>query len=77
MEVFIEPFDFSFFSVTGWGIDLDYYDIEWFALETNRDHSVIFETAFKYCISDSFVDYDGYSISSKGFLSTAVDIMVI
>ena len=39
--------------------------IEWFALETNRDHSVIFETASKYCISDSFVDYDGYSISSK------------
>ena len=27
------------------GIDLDYCDIEWFALETNRDHSVIFETA--------------------------------
>ena len=24
----------------GWGIDLDYCDIEWFALETNRDHSV-------------------------------------
>ena len=23
---------------------------------------------FKYCISDSFVDHDGYSISSKGFL---------
>ena len=22
---------------------LDYRDIEWFALETNRDHSVIFE----------------------------------
>ena len=43
-------------------------DIEWFALETNRDHSVIFETASKYCISDSFVDYDGYSISSKGLL---------
>ena len=46
------------------GIDLDYHDIEWFALETNRDHSVIFETAFKYCILDSLVDYDGYSISS-------------
>ena len=44
--------------------DLDYCDIEWFALETNRDHSVIFETAFKYCILDSLVDYDGYSISS-------------
>ena len=53
----IEPFHFSFFSVTGWGIDLDYCDIEWFALETNRDHSVVFEIASKYCISDSFVDY--------------------
>ena len=56
---------------------MDYSDIEWFALETNRDHSVIFETASKYCILDSFVDYDGYSISSKGFLPTSVDIMVI
>ena len=57
--------------------DLDYCDIKWFALETNRDHSVIFETASKYCISDSFVDRDGYSISSKAFLPTVVDIMVI
>ena len=38
-----------------WGIDLDYCDIEWFALETNRDHSVIFEIASKYCISDSLL----------------------
>ena len=52
-------------------------DIEWFALETNRDHSVIFEITPKYCISDSSVDHDGYSISSKGFLPTVVDIMVI
>ena len=59
------------------GIGWDYCDIEWFALEMNRDHSVIFETVSKYCISDSFVDYDGYSISSKGFLPTVVDIMVI
>ena len=50
------------------GIDLDYRDIEWFALETNRDHSVVFEIASKYCISDSLVDHGGYSISSKGFL---------
>ena len=35
------------------GIDLDYRDIEWFALEMNRDHSVVFEVASKYCISDS------------------------
>jgi len=67
----------SFFSITGWGIDLDYHDIEWFVLEMNRDNSVIFEIASKYCISDSFVNYDGYSISSKGFLPTLVDLMVI
>ena len=71
------PFNFSFFSITGWGIDLDYCDIEWFALETNRDHSVISEIAPKNCISYSLVDYDGYSISSNGFLPTVVDIMVI
>ena len=59
------------------GIDLDYCDIEWFALEMNRDHSVVFKIASKYCISDSFVDHDGYSISCKGFLPTVVDIMVI
>ena len=29
------------------------------------------------CISDSFVDYDGYSISSKGFLPTGADMIVI
>ena len=73
----IKPFNFSFFSINGWGIDLDYCDIEWFALEMNRDHSVIFWFASKYCISDSFVDYKTYSISSKGFLPTVVDIMVI
>ena len=59
------------------GIDLDYCDIEWFALEMNRDHSVIFEITPKYCISDAFVDYEGYSISSEGFLSTVVDRIVI
>ena len=32
--VFTEAFNFSFFSVTGWGIDLDYCDIEWFALDS-------------------------------------------
>ena len=67
----------SFFSVTGRGIDLDYCDIEWFALEMNRDHSIVFEIASKYCILDSFVDYDGYSLSARGFLPTVVDIMVI
>ena len=73
----IELFNVNFFGISGWGIDLDYCDIEWFALEMNRDHSVAFEIAPKYCISDSFVDYEGYSISSQGFLPTVVDIMVI
>ena len=63
--------------ISDWGIGLDYCDIEWFTLEMNRDHSAIFEIASKYCISDSFVDHDGYTISSKGFLSAVVDIMVI
>ena len=72
-----KPFNFSFFSITGWGIDLDYCDIEWFALATNRDHSVVFEIASKYWILDSPVDHDSYSISSKGFLPAVVDTMVI
>ena len=59
------------------GIDLDYCDIEWFALETNRDHSVVFEIASKYCILDSLVDHNGYSISSEGFLPAVVDIIMV
>ena len=51
-----------------------YCDTEWFTLEMNRGHSVDFETASKYYILDSFVDYEGYSISSKGFLPTVVYI---
>ena len=64
---------FSVIGFIGWGIDLDYCDIEWFASEMNRDPSVVFEIASKYCISDSFVDHDGYSTSSKGFLPTVVE----
>ena len=50
----------------------------WMACLGNEQRSfAIFEITSKYRISDSFVDYDGYSISSKGFLPTVVDIMVI
>ena len=76
MQVFIELFNFSFFSITGQVIDLDYCDIEWFALETTE----IIPLFLRLHPSTSFetlVDYDGYSISSEGFLPTAVDIMVI
>ena len=31
-------------------MDLDYCDVEWFALEMNRDNSFVFEIAPKYCI---------------------------
>ena len=56
---------------------MDYSDINFFALETNIDLSVIFEIAPKVYTSDSFVDYEDDSIPSKAFLPTVVDIMVI
>ena len=56
---------------------MDYCDIEWFALEKNRGHSVVFEIALKKWILATFVDFESYSISSKGFLPAVVDIMVI
>ena len=73
----MEPLNLNFFSITGWGIDLDYCDIEWFALETNRDHSVIFEIAPKYCILDSSVDYDVYSMSSFFFFSSVIYLFIL
>ena len=72
LQVFTEPFNLSFLSITGQDIDLDYCDIEWFALEMNRDH-FIFEIASKYCILDSFVNYEDHPTSSKGFLPSVVD----
>ena len=59
------------------GHRLGHCDIEWFALEVNRDHSVVFGIALKYCIYDSSVDYEGYSISPKGFLPTVVYTVII
>ena len=59
----------------GHGLGLLWY---WMiCLENEQRHSVVLEIASKYCILDSFVDYDGYSISCKGFLPTVLDIMVI
>ena len=51
--VFIESFNFSFFGISVWGVDLAYRDVEWFALEMNWDDSIVFEIAPKYCILDS------------------------
>ena len=38
----------------------------------NEQRSIIFEIAPKYCILGPFVDYEGHSISSKGFLPSSV-----
>ena len=77
--VFIDLINFSFFSISGLGhrLELHYSDVKRFALENNRDHSVIVEIAPKYCILDSFFDYEGYSLSSMGYLPTVEYIMVI
>ena len=75
--VFVRLLNFAVFGISVWGVDVHYCHVGWFALEMNQDHSVIFEIAPKCCISGSFVDYKGYSISSKGFVPTVIDIMVI
>ena len=58
LQIFTEPFNFNFSSISDWGIDLDYCDVEWFALEMNQGDSVIFETALKYRILDCLVNYE-------------------
>ena len=45
--------ELSLFGISGWGVDLHFCDIQWFALEMNRDDSVVFEIAPKYCILNS------------------------
>ena len=68
--MFIEPFNFSLFCITGWDIDLDYCDIEWLDLEMNRVHLVIFELAPKNCISDPFVDLENIVVQeTKGLVN--------
>ena len=56
------------YSTTGWEIDLDCLDIEWFALEMNRDHSVIlrlypntaFQTLLLTVMATPFLLRDSY-----------------
>ena len=54
---FIELFNFSFFDLSGWGKDLDYCDIEWFALETEIILS--FLRLYPSTASCTFVHYEG------------------
>ena len=71
-----KPFNITVIGVYAPTSNVEEIEVEWFVLET-RDNPVILRTVPKYYISDSMVDYEGYSISSKGFLPTVVDIMVI
>ena len=41
LVVFCRTVQLSLFSITGRGMDLDYCDIGWLALEMNRDYFVI------------------------------------
>ena len=59
-----KPFDTTVIQVCAPITNAEETEVEQFVLEMNQDHSVIFEIASEYFISDSFVDYDGYSISS-------------
>ena len=80
LQIFTALVNFCFFSISGWGIDLDYYEAEQFPLEMNQGHSAYFEVALKYCILDSFVDYEAIlrvNISFKGFLCAVLNITSI
>ena len=74
LQVFTEPFNFSFFSISGWGIDFVYCNIEWFALETNRDQSFLRLNPSTASWTLLLTTSESYSISSKGFLPTVVEI---
>ena len=52
--VIIELVKFSLLVIIHWGRDVDYCDVELFALEMKWDHSVAFYVAPKYCISHSY-----------------------
>ena len=79
MQVFIDLVNFSFSGMSGLGTDLDYCDVDCFALKTNGVHSGFFlrlqpSTAFQSLLST----LRAIHISSKGFLTiVVVDIMVI
>ena len=53
LVVLHRPIQFQLLSISVWSIVLDYCDAESFVLETKHDHSVVFEIATNYYISDS------------------------
>ena len=65
-------FNFSFFGISDWGIDLNYCDIEWFALEAE-----IIVSFLRLHPSTAFWTLLLTTMATKGFLPTIVDTMVI
>ena len=72
----IELFNFTFFRITGLGIDLDCCDITWLTFEKNRDHSVVFEIASKYAFQTLLLTMRAAPTILR-FLPTVVDIIII
>ena len=58
----MELFNVSFFSITGWGIDLYYCDVEWFSLEI--EIILLFLRMHQSTAFWTLIDYEGYSIST-------------
>ena len=75
-KVFTVTVNFSFFSTSGWGVDLDYYDAEWFASVTTKI-ILLFLRLHPSTAFWTLIDYGDYYISSKGFFPTVVGIMII
>ena len=72
-----KPINSSFFSISGWDIDLDYCDTENGLPWKWTEVILSFLRLYPSTTFQTLVDYEGYSISSKRFLPTVVDIMVI
>ena len=75
-KVFTVTVNFSFFSTSGWGVDLDYYGAEWFASVTTKI-ILLFLRLHPSTAFWTLIDYGDYYISSKGFFPTVVGIMII
>ena len=73
-KVFTVTVSFSFFSISGWGVDLDNCNVEWFAFVTTRI-ILLFLRLHPSTAFWTLIDYGDYSISSKGFFPTVVGIM--
>ena len=76
-QFFIEQFNFSFFGITGWDIDLDCGDVEWLPWKWTKIILSFLRLHPSTAFQTLLITMEGHSMSSKGFLPTIVGIMVI